>query len=86
VIPAWRQQGFRVKLFFLRLAWVALAVERLGQRVAAGGDDVPEPVIRPPFAAGCRSVESLYRHLVDECAVYDNAGTVPRLRDRGVNL
>ena len=76
-IPRWQQQGYRIKLFFLRLPTPELAVARVKQRVAGGGHDVPEPVIRRRFDAGWNNFQIVYRHLVDEWAVYDSSGDSP---------
>ena len=78
-IPRWQQQGYRVKLFFLRLPSQEAAISRVKKRVLEGGHDVPEPVIRRRFLAGWRNFESIYRELVDEWAVYDNSGSIPEL-------
>ena len=82
-IPRWREQGYRVKLFFLRLPGPEAANRRVAQRVSEGGHDVPEPVIRRRFDTGWRNFEHLYRDLVDAWAVYDNSGAVPILVAEG---
>lgn len=84
-ISQWRQAGYHVKLFFLRLVSVELAVQRVQQRVLAGGHDVAEPVIRRRFDAGWRHFNGLYKPLVNEWALYDNSGAVPNLLDEGLN-
>ena len=76
-IPGWREQGYRVNLFFLRLPTPEAAIARVERRVSEGGHDVPEPVIRRRFHAGWRNFEEIYRELVDAWAVYDNSGDVP---------
>ena len=76
-IPRWREQGYCVKLFFLRLPTPEAAIRRVARRVSEGGHDVPEPVIRRRFHAGWRNFEGIYRELVDAWAVYDNSGDVP---------
>ena len=82
-IPSWQEMGYRVKLFFLRLPTPERAIERVAQRVAEGGHDVPEQVIRRRFAAGWYNFEHLYRDLVDEWALYDNSGDAPELLAEG---
>lgn len=82
-IPAWQEMGYRVKLFFLRLPTPERAIGRVAQRVAEGGHDVPEQVIRRRFAAGWYNFEHLYRDLVDEWALYDNSGDEPELLAEG---
>ena len=83
LIPRWREQGYRVKLFFLRLSRPEIAIARVKQRVAEGGHDVPESVIRRRFHAGLRNFEHVYKDLVDEWAVYDNSGDQPLLVEEG---
>ena len=78
-IPRWQERGYRVKLFFLRLPTVEAAIKRVAQRVLEGGHDVPEPVIRRRFDAGWRNFDQVYRGLVDEWALYDNADDTPTL-------
>ena len=82
-IPSWQEMGYRVKLFFLRLPTPERAMGRVAQRVAEGGHDVPEQVIRRRFAAGWYNFEHLYRDLVDEWALYDNSGVAPELLAEG---
>jgi predicted ABC-type ATPase len=84
LIPQWQLSGYRVKLFFLKLASPELAVARVRQRVRSGGHNVPEPVIRRRFAAGLRNLEALYKPVVDEWALYDNSGPTPLLLKEGV--
>ena len=83
-IPMWREQGFMVKLFFLRLASPELAIARVHQRVKAGGHDVPEETIRRRFTAGLRNFEEIYKPIVNEWALYDNSSRKPILIEEGV--
>ena len=83
-IPEWRNGGYRVKLFFLRLPTPEMAIERVAQRVAEGGHDVPEEAIRPRFHAGWRNFDQLFKKIVDDWAVYDNSGTTPLLVDEAI--
>ena len=83
-IPRWQDEGYRVKLFFLKLETLEMAVRRVAQRVLEGGHDVPEPVIRRRFHAGWRNFEQVYRRLVDEWALYDNSGEEPKLLVEGI--
>ncbi len=78
LIPRWRKAGYHLKLIFLSLPSVDLAVARVLARVAQGGHDVPEDVIRRRFTAGLRNFERLYRALVDSWILYDNSGPVPK--------
>ena len=77
-IPRWRSEGYRVKLFFLRLPTAEMAIGRVAQRVLEGGHDVPEAVIRKRFDAGWRNFEQVYQDLVDGWILYDNSGDEPK--------
>src|SRR3989338_5201827 len=85
LIPRWRAAGYHVKLIFLDLPTADLAVARVAARVAQGGHDVPEPVIRRRFDRGLRNFQNVYRTLVNSWALYDNAGVTPRLIESGDN-
>ena len=82
-IQAWRSLGYHVSLFFLSLPLMELAVARVAERVAQGGHDIPEPVIRRRFAVGLRNFENHDRAAVDAWAIYDNSGDEPMLMQWG---
>lgn len=86
LIPRWRALGYHVKLIFLSLPSVELAVARVATRVAQGGHPVPEDVIRRRFESGLRNFHALYKPLVDCWLLYDNAGPAPRRIAGGDNL
>lgn len=71
-IPLWRQSGYRVVLFYLRLPNPDASVSRVARRVAAGGHDIPEPVIRRRFAKSLNYLDSRYKPIVDEWYVWDS--------------
>ncbi len=83
-IPRWQEEGYRVKLFFLKLDLPETAIRRVSQRVLEGGHDVPVSVIQRRFRIGWRNFEQVYRGLVDEWALYDNSGEEPELLAAGV--
>ena len=85
MIERWRDDGYFVKLFFLKLGTVELAIQRVKQRVREGGHNIPEEVIRRRFAGGFRNFTELYSRIVDEWALYDNSGDVPVLLGEGAN-
>lgn len=84
-IPRWRKAGYHVKLIFLSLPSADLALARVGARVAQGGHDVAEAVVRRRFGAGMRNFQNVYRKLVNSWALYDNSGQTPRLIASGDN-
>jgi predicted ABC-type ATPase len=85
MIPQWRAAGYRVKLIYLSLPSVELAIERVAARVAQGGHPVPDDVIRRRFDSGLRHFWEVYVPIVDSWVLYDNAGTVPKLLNSGDN-
>ncbi|MDB5802338.1 MAG: hypothetical protein JWL63_3277 [Rhodocyclales bacterium] len=80
-IPDWRTRGYRVKLFFLSLPNVDVAISRVAARVAQGGHDIPADVIRRRFASGLHNFNATYKSLVDDWMLYDNLESEPRLID-----
>ena len=85
LIPQWKSAGYHVKLIVLSLPSVDLAIARVAARVAQGGHDVVDTVIRRRFDAGIRNYEDVYRRLVNSWALYDNSTPEPRLIASGDN-
>ncbi len=83
LIPQWQEQGYHVKLVYLSLVDVELAVARVAARVAQGGHSVAEPVIRRRFASGWRNFNETYKHLVDAWVRYDNSGQQSVILEQG---
>lgn len=77
-ISEWKRLGYHIKLIFLSLATVDMAVARVSARVAQGGHGVPEAVIRRRFEAGLRNFDRVYKPLVNTWVHYDNSGPLPR--------
>jgi predicted ABC-type ATPase len=71
-IPLWQRRGYSVSLIYLRLPSAQASVSRVRRRVAAGGHDIPEPVIRRRFAKGADYLEKVYKSLVDEWYIWDS--------------
>ena len=84
-IRQWREQGYHVSLFFLRLPDAETAIARVAQRVLQGGHDIPEDVIRRRFAAGMDNFERVYKGAVNAWAEFDNMGAEPVLLQWGEN-
>ena len=85
LIPQWQSAGYHVTLMFLSLPTVDLAIARVAARVAQGGHDIADTIIRRRFDAGMRNCENVYRRLVDSWARYDNSEPAPRLIAAGDN-
>ena len=82
-IPDWQAKGYKVKLVFLRLPDVQLAVQRVRVRVKQGGHNVPDEIIRRRYETDWKNFEKIYKRLVDVWMLYDNSGEKPLLIDAG---
>jgi len=84
-IPEWQAAGYEVDLRFLQLPSADLAVERVQQRVAHGGHDVPENDIRRRFDRGLKNFQEIYRRIVDTWQLYDASQWPPIILEEGIN-
>ena len=71
------ESGYAVHLLFLWLSSPELAIERVADRVASGGHDIPAEVVRRRYRAGLRNFFTLYRSLA-MWRFYDLSGETPR--------
>jgi predicted ABC-type ATPase len=67
--------GYEFHLVFLWLRSADLALQRVRERVRAGGHDVAEGIIRRRYSGGMRNFWKVYQPLADKWAVYDNSGS-----------
>ena len=85
MIREWKARGYQVELMLLQLPSADLAVERVRQRVAQGGHNIPEPDIRRRFDRGLENFRRHYRATADIWQVFDASQWPPVLIDEGVN-
>jgi predicted ABC-type ATPase len=71
--------GYEVHVQFLWLPSAEFAIERVAQRVQAGGHDVPASTIRRRYRLGINNFFQLYEPIASTWAVYDASAPVPRL-------
>lgn len=71
-MKSWQQHGYTVAILYLRLPNPETSIERVKRRVAAGGHDVPEAVIRSRFTKSLEYFERIYKPIVDEWYVWDS--------------
>lgn len=76
-LAAMKEEGYQLVLFFLWLPTSDLAVDRVAERVLAGGHDVPEPIIRRRFDSGLRNLFQRYRDLADWWWLLDGSSLPP---------
>ena len=67
------EQGYTVTILYFWLNSPELAVERVRARVAAGGHNIPEPVIRRRYTAGLHYFFNVYKSMADRWILADNS-------------
>jgi predicted ABC-type ATPase len=70
--------GYTAHLVFLWLPSAEFALERVAERVRAGGHHVLPETVRRRYSAGLRNFFTLYQPLVSGWVLYDSSGPVPR--------
>ncbi len=73
LLESCKKSGWRLTLIFLWLPSAEMAVDRVAQRVRAGGHNIPRGVIHRRYAAGVRNMKTLYLPLADLAAIYDSS-------------
>jgi len=74
-----QDKGYKVTLLFFWLKTPDLAVERVRTRVAEGGHNIPEDVIRRRYVNGAKNLLNIYVPIVDDCLILDNSDEKPGL-------
>ena len=70
----WAQaNGYEVTLLFFWLRNVAMAKERVAQRVAEGGHSIPLETIEIRYHNGIANLFAIYIDMVDICYIFDNS-------------
>lgn len=78
-----REAGYQLALYFISVASPEQALDRIRNRVALGGHDIPEPDVRRRFS---RSLANLPGAIMrsDEARLYDNASVDEPYREVAV--
>lgn len=83
-LARWRSAGYAVRIVYLWLRSVDVAVERVRRRMRRGGHTVPDDVIRRRYARGLANFATRYRDAADAWQLYDNTDAgYPRPVARG---
>jgi len=75
-------KGYRIVIFYLRLASPELAMSRVTARVAEGGHKVRDDDLVRRFGRSWTNFTEIYRPLSDEWIVFDNSGFEPIVLER----
>lgn len=78
-------KGHKLHLFFLWIPDSELAIERIKDRVAGGGHNVPAKDVKRRFKRSIYNFFNLYRSLLDSWMLFNNAGRIPALIAKAKN-
>jgi predicted ABC-type ATPase len=79
-----REREYAVKLLYLWLPSVTVAIRRVRERVRKGGHNVLATDIRRRYKRSLRNLVGQYLPLADEWTLFDNSGREPRVVADGV--
>ncbi|MDR1983998.1 MAG: zeta toxin family protein [Prevotellaceae bacterium] len=68
-----QQKGYTVSLIYFWLNSPELAIQRVAERVAAGGHNIEEHIIRRRYTKGIHNLFGLYMGIVDYWLLVDNS-------------
>ena len=68
-----QEKGYTVRLLFFWLNSPDLALQRIAERVAKGGHNIPEPIVRRRYVTGINNLFRLFMSEVDSWEIYDNS-------------
>lgn len=74
-----RGANWRVELIYLALPDKAMSHQRVAERVAHGGHDIPPADIERRFARSLRHLFDDFSASVDDCRCFMNSGSAPEL-------
>jgi len=77
LINEWKKAGYIAAVVYLRLSSIELAIRRVRVRVAQGGHDIPDEVVRRRFKQGWDNFRRIYRPLADVWQVCDTSRLQP---------
>ena len=66
-------EGYQVHLIYFWLKSPELAIQRVAERVAHGGHNIPRDVIVRRYSAGISNLFNLFMNEVDSWMIYDNS-------------
>lgn len=76
-------RGYKVKIIYLWLSSVEIAVQRVMKRVKKGGHHIPADVIERRYYRGLRNLYKLYMPVCEEWLLINNMDLSPELIARG---
>lgn len=86
LIEKTKKKGYEIMLVYFWLNSPDLAVERVQNRIIAGGHSIPENVIRRRYWSGMRNLFNIYMPLSDRWLLINNSETPSSLIAEGSGL
>ena len=83
LVKAAQHVGYKVKLVFIWLDSPLTAIQRVADRVAEGGHDIPNDIIERRYFRGIFNLISLYIPVCDSWIVVNNKNVVPEVIAKG---
>jgi predicted ABC-type ATPase len=74
-----KKRRYRINIFYLWVPSADAALARVRERVARGGHDIAEPIIRRRFDRSIRNFLIKYRQLANFWTLFDNSAKVPEV-------
>jgi predicted ABC-type ATPase len=78
-IVDWKNIGYEIIIYFLKLPSVEFAIERVKLRVSRGGHNIPEQDIRRRFQRSLVNFNMFYKQLADSWIVFDTSAKIPSI-------
>jgi predicted ABC-type ATPase len=78
-----QQMGYKVTLLFIWLDSPETAIQRVADRVAAGGHHIPDEIIRRRYYRGIFNLINLYLPMCNSWILVNNKDVVPELIAKG---
>ncbi|MCF8144156.1 MAG: zeta toxin family protein [Deltaproteobacteria bacterium] len=76
-INGMKESGYEIRIFYLWVPNVELALSRIHGRVEAGGHPVPEIDVRRRYKRSLDNLFHMYRQLTSSLYFFDNSGEAP---------
>lgn len=74
IIEDARERGYTITILYLWVQSPEIAIQRVRDRVAAGGHNIPEHVLRRRYTTGLRYLFDIYMPFCDRWMIADNSG------------
>jgi len=81
-----RQNGYHVALLYFWLNDIALAIQRVKNRVDSGGHDIPVDIIKRRYRKSKLNLLNIYLPVSDSWTIFDNSANNPVIVAEGEHL